>query len=316
MMTQTMRWAWVALFAACACAAIWINLHNQRILVLHEGRAEDPATKAFKRGLDARFQSSTNLKVRYQYLGWDPDFCKNILFTLSSFSPHTVIAEGELAGACVAQAPSSPNQRIVKLDSGLPPDTLTRFNHAWLRVLQDLIATNSPVLIIHSAAPEQAQQVVALSAQGTAAGFNMHAHAVRLDGKHGESPLTASIHSLAPAAIIYLPSFASANPNDPARDVQAQLQQLRQLTNVPIFSNRLESLNLGADIALEQAPEQRGEQLAQVALQKTHKADPALPPYEMAVGIRKDFSSQKMNGQLPAFYTLSASMAGFVYDPR
>ena len=78
-MTQVARWGWVLLFLLVAALAVQVNVHRRRVFILHEGQASQPATRAFFRGIDAILQQQPRINERSQFLGSDPDACRQAL---------------------------------------------------------------------------------------------------------------------------------------------------------------------------------------------------------------------------------------------
>lgn len=294
-----MRWAWAALFALLAVAAVAVNMHGRRILVVHEGPAGSAYAQAFGRGLDSVLQPAARLKVRHQYMGFAADACPGILAQMKAFDPDTVIAEGPGAHACVRSAAAPAAPPVVLFQPALPAqaEARARYAGAWQRQLQDLAPPGGTLLVLRGAQDQAEYDTLAEAARS--AGLRVRAWT-------DDGTLPPAL-----AGAVALTSNAGQGWPDPLGTPQGGLlRALRAATPMPIVSTRLESLALGADLALTQAPEQRGEMLAQAALAGV--AAPGLDsPYEMAVGMRQDFAQRQT---LPPFYALSARMAGFLVD--
>lgn len=302
-----MRWAWATLFALLAVAAVAVNMHGRRILVVHEGPAGSAYAQAFGRGLDSVLQPAARLKVRHQYMGFAADACPGILAQMKAFDPDTVIAEGPGAHACVRSAAAPAAPPVVLFQPALPAqaEARARYAGAWQRLLQDLAPPGGTLLVLRGAQDQAEYDTLAEAARS--AGLRVRAWTP--DGS--TSALARAIAQAgAPGAVAVTDGAGQDWPGPQGHPQAGLLHALRAATPAPIVSTRLESLALGADLALAQAPEQRGEMLAQAALAGV--AAPGLDsPYEMAVGMRQDFAQRQT---LPPFYALSARMAGFLVE--
>lgn len=299
-----MRWAWAALFLLLAAAAVAFNMHSRRILVVHEGPAGSAYAQALGRGLDAVLRPAARLKVRHQYMGFAADACPGILAQMKAFDPGTVIAEGPGARACVRSATAPAAPPVVVYQPALPAqaEARARYAGAWQRLLQDLAPAGSTLLVLRGAQDQAEYDTLAEAARG--AGLRVQAWT-----DDGTLP-PALAQPGAPGAVALTHHAGQGWPDPQGAPQGGLLRALRAATSAPLVSTRLESLALGADLALAQAPEQRGEMLAQAAL--AGLAEPGLDsPYEMAVGMRQDFAQRQT---LPPFYALSARMAGFLAE--
>lgn len=308
-MSATMRWAWAALFMLLAMAAVAVNMNSRRILVVHEGQVDSAYAKAFRRGLDAVLQPVARLKVRHQYMGFDSDACPGILEQMKAFDPDTVVAEGPGARACVQ--PSARGRLVVFAPRRLEPAAVrARHVMAWQRLLQDLVPAGGTLLVLRTDDAQGRAEYGDLAQAAQAAGLRTLAWTD--DGGRQRAALEQALAQAAAPGAVIVGHGAGWSWQDAQENPQGGLlHALREITGLPIVSTRLESLALGADLALAQAPEQRGEMLALAALAR--QAEPALAaPYEMAVGMRKDFAQRQA---LPQFYELSARMAGFLAEP-
>ncbi len=309
-MSKRMRWAWMALFILLAMAAIIINMHSRRILVVHEALPDSLSAKAFKRSVETTLQAMPRLKVRYQYLGFDPDICQSILAQLKAFDPDTVIAEGAGARQCLntTVAPA-----IVSM-ADIPTTDPDRRQHilAWKRLLHDLSPAGGHMLAFRGEGAQSQAEIDALNEAAQAAGIQLE---VWPDSAAKDPKQLKALLAQNPPQLVFFGHTAGWSWQDKKQNAQASqaqlLMALRAQTSAPILSSRLENLLQDADMVLAQAPEQRGEFLARAAWAQS--AQPPMP-YEMAVGLSKNFAAQQRS-MLPPFYELSAHMAGFLAGP-
>lgn len=305
-----MRWAWMALFMLLAVVAISINMHSRRILVVHEGLPDNLSAKAFKRSVDTTLQALPRLKVRYQYLGFDPDICQSVLAQLQAFDPDTVIAEGTSAQQCLS---SVAYPAIISM-ADIPVQAPERHQHiqAWKRLLHDLLPAGGHILAFRGEGGQSLAEIDAIheAAQAAKIQLDVWPDNVAKDPQKLQALLAQNTPQL-----LFAGYTAGWNWQDKKQNSQASQAQLllalRAQTSAPILTSRLENLLQGADMVLAQAPEQRGEFLARAAWAQS----PQRPvPYEMAVGLSQNFAAQQRN-ILPPFYELSAHMAGFLAGP-
>lgn len=307
-MTRTLRWAWAALFLLLAVAAVVTNANSRRIMVLHEGAADSAPVHAFNRGLGATLGQASRLKLRHQYLGLDLDVCPRVLAQLNAFDPDAVIAEGLRAQQCLdSAAPSAP--RFAVSMGGTPSSPIEQSHHvtAWARLLSDMAQPGDLLLALHGVDEEGRLEYRLLADAAKAVGLRVQPweEAAVLEPQ----ALKNAVHSAAPALIFVGRTLGWTRKDEPDNPQAQLLRALRLSTSQPILASRLESLALGADVVLVQAPEQRGELLAQAALGLGARG--ATPAYEMAVGLRSDFVARQGDA-LPSFYALSARLAGFL----
>lgn len=314
-MTRTLRWAWVGLFLLLAVGAVVTNMNSRRILVLHEGTAGSGAVRAFSQGVGAILGQASRLKLRHQYLGFDLGVCPRVLEQLRAFDPDAVIAEGLKARQCL-DSQATQAQRVVVSMSEMPSLAADQASHvaAWAKVLADIAPPASLLLVLPGDDEEGQLEYRLLADAARIAGVRVQslAQQVALEPK----ALTNAVRLAAPY-LVFVGRTLGAQQQDTQDKPQAGLlRALRLSMPQPILASRLETLELGADLVLLQAPEQRGELLAQaalVALARGATATPeAKPPYEMAVGLRQDFVARQHDA-LPSFYVLSARLAGFLH---
>ena len=309
-MTRTLRWAWVALFLLLAVAAIVTNVNSRRILVLHEGTADRADTHAFNRGLTAILGQASRLKLRHQYLGFDLDVCHRVLEQLQAFDPDAVIAEGLRARQCLDSATPSAQRFTVSMD-GTPSLPIDQSHHvaAWARLLSDIAQPGSLLLVLHGVDQEGLLEYRLLADAAQVAGVRVQSLAQ--EAALAPQALTDAAQGMAPD-LLFVGRTLDWARQDAQDNPQADLlRALRLSMPQPILASRLESLALGADMVLVQAPEQRGELLAQAALALGAPAASQPHAYEMAVGLRSDFVARQGDA-LPSFYVLSARLAGFL----
>lgn len=313
-MSLPLRWAWVALFLLLAMAAVLTNMNSRRVLVLHEGTADSGAARAFGQGASAILGQASRLKLRQQYLGFDLGVCHRVLDQLRAFDPGAVIAEGRKARQCLDSQAAQETPPIVVSMSETPSLAIEQSSYvaAWAKVLADLTAPGHLLLVLYGDDEEGRLEYRLLMEAAQRAGLRVQALVQQAAWE--PKALTDAVGLAAPD-IIFVGRTLEAQHNDTQNKPQAGLlQALRPATPSPILASRLESLEFGADMVLVQAPEQRGELLAQAAL--AHGAAAALDPkplYEMAVGLRNDFVVRQRDA-LPSFYVLSARLAGFLFD--
>ncbi|WP_027995808.1 hypothetical protein [Simplicispira psychrophila] len=320
-MSRTLRWAWVALFLLLAMGAVVTNMNSRRILVLHEGAADSAAVRAFGQGVGSMLGQVSHLKLRQQYLGFDLGVCHRVLDQLRAFDPDAVIAEGLKARQCLdsqtAQAQpivvSMPETPSLRIDQG-------SYVAAWAKVLADIAPPGGLLLALPGDDQEGQLEYRLLGDAARRVGLRIQSlgQAVVLEPR-----VLANAVRLAAPDMVFVGRTLGAQLGAQHKDTQDKpqtglLQALRRSTPNPILASRLESLELGADLVLLQAPEQRGELLAQATLAALARGTAALPeptpPYEMAVGLRQDFVARQHHA-LPSFYVLSARLAGFLTGP-
>lgn len=309
-----MRWAWVALFLLLAAGAVVTNMNSRRILVLHEGSADSVATGAFGRGVGSVLGQLSRLKLRHQYLGFDPSVCQRVLAQMQAFDPHAVIAEGAGARQCIDSQPRLKSTVVSMPDTPAQVADQGRHVASWAKVLSDLAQPGQRLLVLHGNDPEGLLEYQLLADAARRAGVQLQPwpEPAVLE----PSLLQHTVRQLAPDLVFVGRTLGRGRQDSAGYLPQVGwLRALRLATPQPILASRLESLELGADMVLLQAPEQRGEMLAQMALAGESAALPSsAPPYEMAVGLRRDFVARQRDG-LPSFYVLSARLAGFLSGP-
>lgn len=305
-MKHTLRWAWVALFLLLAAAAVVVNVNSRRILVLHEGTADSQAAHAFNRGLGAILGQASRLKLRHQYLGFDLDVCHRVLAQLKAFDPDAVIAEGGMARQCLESVPKAAAPFAVSMAA--TPSLPTDQNHhvtAWARLLSDITQPGSLLLVLHGIDEEGRLEHRLLAQAAQMAGLRVQS--LVQEAALEPQTLTKALHRIEPDLV-----FVGRTLGGSRKNAQNTLRALRRSLPRPILASRLESLQFGADMVLVQAPEQRGELLAQAALARgTPAAFQPRPAYEMAVGLRSGFVASQGDA-LPSFYVLHARLAGFL----
>lgn len=310
-MKHTLRWAWVALFLLLAAAAVVANVNSHRILVLHEGTAESQATHAFNRGLGAVLGQASRLKLRHQYLGFDLDVCPRVLAQLKAFDPDALIAEGMMARQCLESAPKATPQFPVSM-AATPSLPMDQSHHvaAWARLLSDIAQPGSLLLALHGDDEEGLLEYRLLADAAQVAGLRVQSLAQ--EAAQTPQALTNAVHEVAPDLVFVGRTLGGSRKDAQGAPQADMLRALHLSMPQPILASRLESLEPGADMVLVQAPEQRGELLAQAALAlRAPAASRRSPAYEMAVGLRSDFVARQGDA-LPSFYVLSARLAGFL----
>lgn len=309
-----MRWAWVALFLLLAIGAVVTNANSHRVVVLHEGTAGSGPVRAFNRGADTILGQASRLKLRHQYLGFDLGVCHRVLEQLKAFDPDTVIAEGLLARQCLHSPESQARPWVVSMaETPSSPEDQSHYVTAWARVLSDISPPGSLLLVLHGTDPEGLLESRLLTQAAQAAGVR----AQSLAEKEAMTPLALAqaASQFAPDLVFVGRTLGWAHPDQPIHPQMALWQTLRSTLTQPMLASRLDSLSVGADMVLEQAPEQRGELLAQAALAHGALTAPTpSPQYEMAVGLRREFVARQRDA-LPSFYALSARLAGFLTAP-
>lgn len=310
-MMRRAHWGWVLLLLLVGAVAVVVNASSRRVFILHEGRASHPVSLAFFAGAESVLRRSSHLKARHQYLGGVLDDCPKALAQLAAFNPDVVIAEGSQARHCIARRDADAVQVV------LEPATHSRgpghgaFVAAWATVLADLSSHTGTLTLLHGndadGLAEQAQLVEAAAL----AGLEIQAIALKTPSELPDR-LAGAAGALENLVLVgHTVGDGAAAGKDSA--LRALFDALHAKTHQPILATRLDSVFLGADMALAQAPEQRGEQMAQTAL-RYPSARTVAPPLEMAVALRGEFAEQ-MGTALPALYLASARLSGFLARP-
>lgn len=312
-MSRAMRWAWVALFLLLAAGAVVTNMNSRRILVLHEGTADSASTNAFGRVVGAVLRQLSRLKLRHQYLAFDSSVCQRVLAQMQAFDPHAVIAEGAGARQCLDSQPRQASPVVAMPDT--PAQVVDQGRHvaAWGKVLSDLAQPGQRLLVLYGSDPEGLLEYQLMTDAARVAG--LHLQPLAENTVLEPSMLERSVRQLGADLVFVGRTLGRGRDSVGGLPQASWLRALRLATPQPILASRLESLELGADMVLLQAPEQRGEMLAQMALAGRGTALPSpTPPYEMAVGLQRDFVARQRDA-LPSFYVLSARLAGFLSGP-
>lgn len=316
-MTHAARWGWVLLFALLAVAAVLVNARSHRIFILHEGQASQPATQAFFRGADAILQQQPRLKTRRQFLGSDADACRQALSQLRAFQPDVVIAEGLHARQCM----EGPGKDAVPRPLAQPPlnaDDAARaaYVEAWATVLTDLAPAAGTMVLLRSADAEAQLESEFLSAAARKVGLELR-EVLFATTEALNADLEGAVEGvLDDATGLLIVGRTLARDADDGQDLALRevFSRLRTVTALPLLATRLNSVRLGADLALDQAPEQRGEQLAYWARHgRPMEAAGDAPPLEMAVSLRADFATRQ-GARWPSFYEASARLAGLWFE--
>lgn len=314
-MTQVARWGWVLLFLLVAALAVQVNVHRRRVFILHEGQASQPATRAFFRGIDAILQQQPRINERSQFLGSDPDACRQALSQLRAFQPDAVIAEGLQAHRCIArEASGAALQPLTQPALNDSEAARAAFIAAWATVLADLAPPAGAVTLVQADDRDAWAESDLLAAAARKAGLELRLLVVATGaelraGLQGEPDEAVGL-----VIVGHTVDQDAENGQDLA--LRALFSTLRAATALPIVATRLDSVRLGADLALAQAPEQRGEQLAYGARHgRTLDASGPAQPLEMAVGLHADFAN-RWGARLPSFYSASARLAGLLYEPH
>ena len=314
-MNTRLRWAWVVLFLLLAAAAINVNMHSRRILVVHEGISSSHSAKAFTHTLDDLLQTQPRLKLRHQYLSFDPHLCHSVAMQLQAFDPATVIAEGQTALQCLNSLKRKAGTELISIPD-IPVQNPERLQYvqAWTRLLLDLSPAGTTLLAFSGSGLQAQAEMQALGEAAYAAQLVLEVwpDTVVWD----ESQLASLMNGASPSLVVASYTAGWSGPDHPQQGRSVLVSQsqwmhnLRTHSRAPIVTARLENLLQGADMALAHAPEQRAELLAQRVLSSEYQ--PA-PPYEMAVGMTQNFFRQRRS-ELPPFYEVSARMAGLLLE--
>jgi hypothetical protein len=307
-MISRAHWGWVLLLVLVAAAAVVVNASSRRVFILHEGRLDHPVTQAYFAGAEGVLRRASHLKARHQYLDGMLDGCRKALVQISAFNPDVVIAEGLQARHCIARRAPDKVQVVLEPATRIGGDGSDAFVAAWATVIGDLSSHAGPVTLLYSDDLEGVAERELLVQAAALAGLDIQALPVNTDGESLIGPLALS----GQWNNLVLVGHSVGQNNHATGDaaLRAFFDALHAATAQPIVATRLDRVFVGADIALEQAPEQRGEQMAQLA---THalSSDSVAPPLQMAVALYGEFA-QRMGSELPAFYLASARLSGFL----
>lgn len=305
MMGRT-HWGWVLLLMLVAAAAVMVNAGSRRVFILHEGRAGQPVAQAFLAAADGVLRRSSHLKARHQYLDGRLENCRKALVQLAAFNPDVVIAEGLQARHCMARRDADRVHVVVDPATQIRGQAHSAFVAAWAAVLEDLSSPAAAVTLLYGDdADGQAERDLLIQA-ASLAGRELQTVAIATDRPR------VSVTGLGTPDNPVLVGHTVGDGASAGRDLalRAVFDALHAATPQPIMATRLDRVFLGADMALDQAPEQRGEQMALKALRGL-PADRVVPPLEMAVALRSEFA-QRMGSALPPFYLASARLSGFL----
>ncbi|QXZ08218.1 hypothetical protein KUF54_08735 [Comamonas sp. Y33R10-2] len=312
-------WAWVGLLALLAWATILVNTQSRRVLILHEGKADSAYSKAFNAGAKEIFQAHPQLKVRHQYLGFSQDSCRSIQSQLRAFDPDTVISEGSQALDCLRSPAGTTHgkgqYRLLNMPSpplrDENPQAYESHVNAWQRTFTDLAQGATQKLLIFKAAQESNNfiwQAVAQAALVAGLDIDIQEFPSRQSLPLGlQATLSTLVQSIEPT-LIYVSDLAGQVPDQDLNSTQNELfKALHSTSEAALLSSRLDSLQWGSDLALQQAPEQRASMLALAAWEQSTLAQ--IDTYEMAVGMREEFATS--HPLFPKFYERNARAAGF-----
>lgn len=311
MMGRT-HWGWLLLLMLVAAAAVLVNAGSRRVFILHEGRASQPVAQAFFAAAEGVLRRSSHLKARHQYLDVRPENCRKALVQLAAFNPDVVIAEGLQARRCMAQREADSVHVVVDPATQIRGQGHSAFVAAWAAVLAELSSPAAAVTLLYGDDAEGRAERDLLIEAASLAGRKIQSVAVATDSDRPMIPAERLGTLDNPVLVGHTVGEGASAGRDPA--LRAVFSALQAATPQPIMATRLDRVALGADMALDQAPEQRGEQMALKALRGL-PADVAVPPLEMAVALRSEFAA-RMGAALPPFYLASARLSGFLATPE
>lgn len=312
-MTRLWRMGWVVWFMLLAVAAVWVNAGSRRIFILHEGRADQVTSRAFFSGADSVLRGLSHLKARHQYLGLGLDACRQALIQLTSFHPDAVIAEGPQARECVGEWHNDQAQRVFEPATGAATNGKEAFVAAWATLLRELVSGSGPVTLLHGDDRHSLAERDLLAQAATMAGFEVRF----VEFKTSAAPdlawtLPDALLSQTEGVLVLGRMGGGGATESSEKAWRTLFSKLHEVTSAPILSTRLDSVFWGADMALDEAPEQRGEQMALSAWRGGRGE--TIPPLEMAVALRSVFA-ERVATTLPQVYLASARLSGLLAAP-
>ncbi|MET1114204.1 MAG: hypothetical protein ABWY08_04505 [Comamonas sp.] len=308
-MMRRAHWGWVLLLMLVGAAAVVVNASSRRVFILHEGRANQAASQAFFAAAESVLRASSQVKARHQYLGGVLDGCSRALAQIAAFSADALIAEGLQARHCIARRVPATVQTVIEPATHIGGQGHADFVAAWAGVLEDLASHTGPVTVLHGEDAEGRAESQRLIEAAALAGREIQTLAFSADS---ELPIALAATDNMIVVGRTVGDGAAAGKDGALR---ALFDALHAATPQTIMATRLDSVFLGADMALDQAPEQRGEQMALAALHGGSSTDAEAVPLEMAVALRGEFA-YRMGAALPAFYLASARLSGFLATPE
>lgn len=316
-MTPWSRLGWLGVFLLLAVAAVWVNASSRRIFILHEGRAEQPSSRAFFAGAERVLGRLSHLKARHQYLGADADACRQAWAQLQAFQPDAVIAEGAQAQACLSErwrGAAHAQVRLVQASAtGAAAHGRAAFIASWATLLGELSSGQGPVMLLHGGDPAGLAERDLLTQAAAQAGLAVQWVDVSTPASAGQ-PLAwpEALRGPISNVVVLGHSVGWGAARGTEQALRGLVGGLRQASPQPILATRLDRVFWGVDMALDESPEQRGEQMALTAW-RGDRTDP-LPPLEMAVALRAEFAERRASS-LPSIYRASARLAGFWAPP-
>lgn len=316
-MTPRGRLGWLLVFLLLAVAAVWVNANSRRIFILHEGRADQPTSRAFFAGSERVLGRLSHLKARHQYLGADAEACRQAWTQWQAFQPDAVIAEGPQARECLRERLQGPAQaqvlQVQSPDTGASAHGRAAYIAAWATLLRELSSGPGPVMLLHGGDPAGLAERELLTLAVDQAGLAVQwVELPATAASAGPQALPAALQGPARPVVVLGHSVVRGAEQGTEQALRSLIGALRQTSPQAILATRLDWVFWGVDMALDESPEQRGERMALNAW-RGDQTEP-VPALEMAVALRAEFAERRAN-TLPSIYRASARLAGF-WAPR